>query len=134
MRFQVQLKYRLHHSTDQSIDRSINPSVSQAVLQDGKVPNDWKQANVTAIFKKGDKTSPCNNRPVSLTSHVCKLLESLIRDSILEHVKKFNFIRNTQHGFRKKRSCLTNLLKFLELVTDYVDKGMDPIVVIYLDF
>jgi len=45
-----------------------------------------KKVNVTAIFRNGDKVSPCNYRPVSLTSHVCKVLESLITDNIMEHV------------------------------------------------
>jgi len=45
-------------------------------LDTGQVPDSWKCANVTAIFKKGSKDHPGNYRPVSLTSHVCKLLES----------------------------------------------------------
>jgi hypothetical protein len=40
-------------------------------MESGRVPNDWKKANVTAIFKKGDESSPCNYRPVSLTSKIC---------------------------------------------------------------
>ena len=78
------------------------------------VPSDWKKANVTAIFKKGDKSSSSIYRPISLTSQVCKVLESIVRDSILEHVKKYRLIKESQHGFVKNRSCLTNLLEFLE--------------------
>ena len=51
----------------------------------------------------------------------------------MEHVRKYNLIRESQHGFLKKRSCLTNLLEFLEFVTNYIDQGY-PIDVIYLDF
>jgi len=72
-------------------------------IESGREPNDWKKANVTAIFKKGDKSSPCNYRPVSLTSHVCKVLESLVRDTIVDQVRKFNLIREMKHGFVKKR-------------------------------
>ena len=61
-----------------------------------------EKANVTAIFKKGEKSSPCNYKPVSLTSQICKVLESLIRDNILEHVRKYNLIRESLHGFVKK--------------------------------
>ena len=68
-------------------------------MESGSVPKDWKKANVTAIFKKGEKSLPCNYRPVSLTSQVCK---SLIRNNILEHVRKYNLIRESQHGFVKK--------------------------------
>jgi len=50
-------------------------------LDTGEVPESWKCANVSAIFKKGSKDDPGDYRPVSLTSHVCKLFESIIRDS-----------------------------------------------------
>lgn len=102
-------------------------------LKKGIVPADWKRANVTPIFKKGPRELPCNYRPISLTSHVCKILESIIRDAILDHLKKYNLIKNTQHGFVKNKSCLTNILEFLEYVTNYIDQGL-PVDVIYLDF
>jgi Reverse transcriptase (RNA-dependent DNA polymerase) len=78
-------------------------------LESSTVPSDWKKANITAIFKKGDESSSSNYRPISLTSHVCKVLESIVRDSILDHVKKHELIRESQHGFAKNKSCLTNL-------------------------
>jgi hypothetical protein len=71
--------------------------------------------------------------PVSLTSHICKVLESIIKDSLVDYLHKNNLIRDTQHGFVKKRSCLTNLLEFLEFVSSYIDRGF-PVDVIYLDF
>jgi len=52
---------------------------------------------------------------------------------MLDHIRRFGLIKETQQGFVKNRSCLTNLLKFLEYVSDYVDQGY-PIDVIYLDF
>ena len=79
-------------------------------ITSGIVPRDWKKANVTAIFKKGDKAMPCNYRPISLTSHVCKVVESIVRDSIIDHVRRYKLIKDSQHGFSKGRSCLTNLL------------------------
>jgi len=51
-------------------------------IECGRLPSDWKKANVTAIFKKGDKTSLCHYRPVSLTSYVCKILESIVKDNM----------------------------------------------------
>ena len=48
----------------------------QNTLKEGTLPNDWKEAQVTPLFKKGDKSSPGNYRPVSLTSVVCKVMES----------------------------------------------------------
>ena len=83
-------------------------------LQDGSMPDEWKLANVTPIFKKGSKSSPSNYRPISLTSVVCKILETLIRDKLANHLEENKLIKNTQHGFRNKRSCLTNLLDFFQ--------------------
>ena len=54
-------------------------------FNDSFVPHDWRIANVTPIFKKGDHSSPCNYRPVSLTSVVCKVMESVIKDAVLNH-------------------------------------------------
>ena len=79
-------------------------------LEEGIVPSEWKEANITPLFKKGSRNKPENYRPVSLTSVICKLLETLIRDHMVEH----NLINTSQHGFIKARSCLTNLLCFFE--------------------
>ncbi len=102
-------------------------------LREGKVPMDWKRANVSAIFKKGSKEEAGNYRPVSLTSCVCKVLEALLNETIVKHLLAYSLIKNTQYGFVKGRSCLTNLLVFLEEVTSDIDRG-NPVDVIYLDF
>jgi len=99
-------------------------------LNTGDVPQDWKLANVTAIFKKGKKCSPSNYRPISLTVNICKVFESIIRDKIIEHLKKHTLVRDSQHGFVGNKSCLTNLLVFVEEVANYLDLGL-PVDVIY---
>ena len=86
------------------------------------VPDDWKIANVSPIFKKGDKRKVSNYRPVSLTSQVSKFIEMVLRDTIVSHLEA-SLIRHSQHGFRKGRSCLTNLLVFLDKVTTIVNEG-----------
>ena len=60
-------------------------------------------------------------------------MESCLKDIIIEHLNKYRLIKDSQHGFTSKRSCLTNLLVFLETVTDYIDKGY-PVDALYLDF
>ena len=102
-------------------------------LEEGIVPSEWKEANITPLFKKGSRKKPENYRPVSLTSVVCKLLETLIRDHMVEFLVKHKLINTSQHGFLKARSCLTNLLCFLEEITKWVDDG-SPADVVYLDF
>ena len=59
-------------------------------LETGKMPTDWKDADVVDIFKKGTKSIPGNYRPVSLTCVVCKSLESFIRDVIVDHMNRYN--------------------------------------------
>ena len=99
----------------------------------GKIPQDWRTATVVAIHKGGDRKSPGNYRPVSLTSILCKGLETLVRNRICEHVTRHRLISPTQHGFLKKRSCLSNLLAFLDEVTRRIDEGQ-RVEVCYLDF
>ena len=102
-------------------------------LQTGVVPEDWKSANVTPIFKKGAKGKPGNYRPVSLTSIPCKIQESCIRDEVVSHLVSNSLIKESQHGFMKNRSCTTNLLEFLERLTSEQEAGR-PMDVVYLDF
>ena len=92
-----------------------------------------KKANVVPLYKGGKKDAPSNYRPVSLTCVVCKVLEAIIKDALVEHLKSYELLNKTQHGFMKGKSCLTNLLCFLEVVTNAVDNG-HPVDVIYLDF
>ena len=73
-----------------------------------------------------------NYRPVSLTV-ICKLLERLIKDHLVDILVKNNLIKPSQHGFLKARSCLTNILCFLEDIIKWVDEG-SPVEIIYLDF
>jgi len=85
------------------------------------------------FFYKGAKWDPANYRPVSLTSQIGKIMERIIKEDIVKFLESNNLINNCQHGFRQKRSCLTNLLEFMEKVAEYLDSG-ELVDVIYLDF
>ena len=103
-------------------------------MSEGTVPNDWRCANVTPIFKnKGSKSDCSNYRPVSLTSIPCRLMESCIKETIVPFLLGNNLLNLSQHGFLPKRSCLTNLLEFFEFVTANIDIHQ-PIDCVYLDF
>ncbi|KAF1512409.1 putative RNA-directed DNA polymerase from transposon X-element, partial [Eudyptula albosignata] len=99
----------------------------------GEVPDDWRLANVTPIYKKGRKEDPGNYRPVSLTSVPGKIMERLILRALTRHERDNQGIRPSQHGFTRGRSCLTNLISFYDQVTRLVDEGK-AVDVVYLDF
>jgi len=102
-------------------------------LEDGVVPFDWRVANITPIFKKGSKKNVANYRPVSQTSQIGKIFERIVKTQIMNFLENSKVINNSQHGFRTRRSCLTNLLEFMEIVLQHVDEGR-PVDVIFLDF
>jgi len=107
--------------------------IFQKSVSQGELPNDWKRANVTPIHKKGAKDEASNYRPVSLTSVVCKLLETVVKDQIVAFLNEEDTVSDKQHGFVKGRSCLTNLLEVFEHWTTCLDEGYG-VDVVYLDY
>ncbi|KAL8609731.1 hypothetical protein ACOMHN_042770 [Nucella lapillus] len=82
----------------------------QLSLDTEQVPSDWKQANIVPIFKKGDRNLPANYRPVSLTSITCKVLEHIVHSTIMDFFDRHQVLTDSQHGFRQRRSCETQLI------------------------
>nr|XP_047127640.1 uncharacterized protein LOC124808536 [Hydra vulgaris] len=102
-------------------------------LTEEKLPELWKLANITPIFKKGNTNIASRYRPISLTSIPCKVLESLIRDEIMDYLINNSLLNENQHGFRKNESCTTNLLETLDITTDALENG-HSVDMLYLDF
>ena len=80
-------------------------------LSTGELPREWIEANITPIFRKGSRVRKSNYRPISLTSVVCKLIESIVRDHIMKFLNIQNLINSAQQGFVPNKACLTNLLE-----------------------
>ncbi|KAK3091517.1 hypothetical protein FSP39_020434 [Pinctada imbricata] len=84
--------------------------IMQKSLDSGDLPKDWTDANISSIYKKGDKHLAENYRPVSLTSVTCKLLEHIVCRNIMKHLESNNILTNLNHGFRSGYSCETQLI------------------------
>ena len=102
----------------------LAPSLSiifQLSIDSGELPKDWREANISCIFKKGDKHLAENYRPVSLTSVPSKLLEHIICKHILKHLETNKILTSLNHGFRSGYSCETQLLTTLnDFMKEYV--------------
>ena len=97
----------------------------------GLIPNEWKQANVVPVHKKGSKTSSENYRPISLTCLVMKVFEKIVRDELMSRCG--HLITDLQHGFLPMKSCSTQLIPFCdELSRSINDKCRTDVV--YFDF
>ena len=92
------------------------------ILKSHDIPEDWRSAIITALFKKGDKTDPGNYRPVSLTCIACKIMESIVYDHIVKHMIENNLFSNKQYGFISKRSAALQLLNVLEIWSSILDE------------
>ena len=102
-------------------------------LATSTIPKPWKEGKITAIYKKGEKSKPANYRPVSLTSVVCKVMESIIRDSVLEHLTSQDLLSKQQYGFVSGRSTILQLLHVLEDWLSIIHNG-GGLTAAYMDF
>ena len=102
-------------------------------FETGVIPPKMKTQYITPVFKKGDRTVAANYRPVSITSHLIKIFERVLRKHIVAHMESNSFLSPNQHGFRKKRSCLTQLLDHVDTILKSLNNG-EEVDVIYLDY
>ena len=101
-------------------------------LDEGTVPKDWKLATVVPIFKQGNKQEPGNYRPISLTSIIGKVLESIVKDALLNHLVSQNLLSPYQFGFRPLRSCESQLLEVMNNWTKLLE-DKSSVDTVYLD-
>ena len=111
----------------------ILKTILQCSLDTGELPKDWRDANISSIFKKGEKHLPENYRPVSLTSDTCKILEHIICRHLLKHLEKNRILTNSNHGFRSEYSCEIQLITTINNFLQEHDKGQQVDIAV-LDF
>ena len=99
----------------------------------GTVPEDWRRANISAIYKKGPKKDAANYRPVSLTSVCCKVMEKFVRKHLMNHILTNDLNSQKQYVFMTGRSTTLQLLRAMDDWTEALDKN-NEVDIIYLDF
>nr|XP_047138231.1 uncharacterized protein LOC124814487 [Hydra vulgaris] len=102
-------------------------------IHSGELPELWKSANITPLFKKGDKKDPLNYRPISLTLIPSKIIEKIIRKKLIVYITENNLLTSQQHGFIQNKGCLTNLLETFDIITTEIENGY-PVDILFLDF
>ena len=98
-----------------------------------QLPKDWLTANICPVFKKGSKTTASNYRPISLTCVICKTMEHILYHHITAHLDQQNILEDYQHGFRKGRSCETQLIITIEEIAKSLD-NRSQVDLLMLDF
>jgi hypothetical protein len=103
----------------------ITPALTllyQACVKQGKVPQEWKTAHVCPLFKKGDRLCAANYRPISLTCILCKVCEHIVHSSIINHLESHGILSDANHGFRKRRSTVSQLTITVNDLASIIDK------------
>ena len=119
----------------QELHAELAPIV-QVIFQkfdSGKLPHIWKEANVSPIFKKGDRSDPANYCPISLTCALCKVMEHIVTSNLTKHLVNSNILFELQHGFREKRSCETQLIMLVDEISKNMQMGQQTDLIL-LDF
>ena len=107
--------------------------ISKTSYETGRPLSNWKEANISTIYKKGDKHDSENYRPISLTSIICKIMESLIKKTLLEFLKKTNALSDRQFSYLPRRSTVLQMLNVLDKWTESLNNGTH-VDAIYCDF
>ncbi|CAC5393388.1 unnamed protein product [Mytilus coruscus] len=113
---------RLLFEVKEGIAEPLSTIFSQSLTKK-VVLNEWKNALVSAIFEKGNKSQAKNYRPVSLTSVVCKIMEKIVREHIISHMIQNKLFSNKQYGFISGRSTALQLLEVIDKWTESLDNG-----------
>ena len=93
-------------------------------LRNGTVPDSFKHAKVTPIFKSGAQDILDNYRPISVLPTVSNVLESCVHNQLMEHLENHNLLSSCQFGFRKNRSTEHASVYFTDKIRKAMDSGL----------
>ena len=108
--------------------------IMQQTINLDEIPKILTSSIVCPIFKPGkDRKEPSSYRPISLTSVIMRSFEKVIKRQLVAYFEENNLINDSQHGFRKGRSCLTQLLTHYDEILRQIEDG-NQVNVLYIDF
>ena len=107
--------------------------IMQSSLESGNIPGILKLAFVTPIHKGDSRSDPANFRPVSLTSHLIKTLERVVRKELVSYLENNQLMDVNQHGSRAGKSTLSQLLEHQDEILTALENG-ENFDSVYLDF
>ena len=104
-------------------------------MDQGKIPSDLLLAMICPIHKGRSRAEPKQFRPVALISHIIKVFERVVRQSLVKYLEENCYMAPGQHGFRSLRSTLTQLLTQYEEILEDLNSGQPcGVDTVYLDF
>ena len=101
-------------------------------MESSKIPASLLKQTIIPIYKKNNKSLPQNYRPISLTSHIIKIYERILRARLIKHLETNKLISKHQHGFREFRSTLTQLLQHIDSILEILESSGNADI-LYLD-
>ena len=106
-----------------SIAKPLVMMIFNASLEKGLVPNVWKLAKITPIFKSGARNEKNNNRPISVLSVFTKLFEKIVHDQLSDFLFSNRILSMSQFAYRKLHSTITSLISVSDYWYENIDKN-----------
>ena len=127
----------IHPRILRQLNLAIAPTLQvifDKTYKEGVVPEDWRRANICPIYKKkGARKDPANYRPISLTCIASKLFEHIVTNNLMGHLDNHGILYEKQHGFRKGRSCESQLLELTHDLLNGLHDGKQTYLIV-MDF
>ena len=97
-------------------------------------PDEWSDALIVPVYKKGNKSEPNNYRGISLLSSIGKIFTKLLNKRLVKWADDNNKLSDEQAGFRKGKSTIDQIFIFQSIISKYLSKKRGRFYTVYIDF
>lgn len=119
----------------QEFSKELSPIINQLTTQlftEGSFSNSLKISKVTPIYKSGDKTSPSNYRPIAVLPNLSKVVETSIKEQLVNYLQSNNIINRNQFGFIANSSTISACSQLVTQIEHNLDKG-NVVIALFVD-